>query len=240
MNRKTSLRVYERMPVGWIIDRRMLTHFSIKSLFSFPALKIYLFLICSDSPTYDEIENYTFVARGEIKPALDLLEYKELITVRRCGNRNFYQINNSSRGTRFAKVPKRIFDDSLLQFLTLKRSTVQQNRRRQTALDALKLYCLFLAFRKNEDNRARIGYDKIIEYTSIQRKNIKRSISLLIEIGFINSENTYFVPRAGIFGAQYVPGHNTYFINYLEPYRPIEGWFFTPLDTRHHNEDPSE
>jgi len=219
------------MPSPWIKDYNGLMSFRISSQHSFSALKIYLFLLCDKFPTYDDIENNTFVARGEIKSSLNLLQKEKLITVTRSCAGNVYRILGNVE-SRFAQVPTAIFNYSLLQYFTLKHSVIQQNQRRQTALDALKLYYLFLAIRNNRDNRARIGYDKIVEYTGIQRKNIRRSISLLIEIGLINCENSYYIPDKEAIEKEYIPGSNTYFINYLEQYKPIDGWAPCVLDTK--------
>lgn len=231
MYRQVCLRAYGRMPRRWIKDQRGLKYFKISYQYSFSALKIYLFLVCYEFPTYDDIENNTFVARVEIKPSLILLQEAKLITVTRDITGNIYSILGGVESW-FAQVPTAIFNNSLLQHFTLKHSIIQQDQRRQTAIDALKLYYLFLAIRNDSDNRAMIGYDKIVDYTGIQRKNIRRSISLLIEIGLINCENSYYIADKKAIKKEYIPGSNRYFINYLEPYQPIEGWAPCVLDTK--------
>ena len=53
--------------------------------------------------------------------------------------------------------------------------------RSRAELDALKLFFLFVGRRGSDTNAANISYDKIEQYTAIERGRIRTGISLLIE-----------------------------------------------------------
>jgi hypothetical protein len=82
--------------------------------------------------------------------------------------------------------------------------------RRRAELDALKLYYLFIAFRDNATNETFISYDKIAEYTGVERGNIKRGQSLLVTHDLVNVD--YARSNASEFGVK-----NSYRLVGLEP-----------------------
>ncbi len=225
------------MPSYWITSEQKLREFNARNnprphFPAYHALKIYLCLIYFNAriirendddiainyclPTYTELEEKSFTARGDIKSALNFLRDRGLINYSRRGHRNYYQIlGDKKRG--WAKVPDLIFDNKSLQLLALRPSSVEQTRRFYISLDALKIYFLFLAFRQQIDNRARgIHYHYITNHTGVQRNNIKQAISLLAEADLITSENSY-VPDLEAEG-EYQVGTNVYFINHLRQY----------------------
>ena len=57
-------------------------------------------------------------------------------------------------------------------------------------LHALKLYFLFARRRSNDTNMAHLSYDKIEEYSGIERHRIKPAISVLLNAGLIHVERT--------------------------------------------------
>ena len=61
--------------------------------------------------------------------------------------------------------------------------------RNQAELDALKIFMLLIAFRNGKTGFARIGYEKIEEYTGTPGRRIKRAKSLLIAHDLIYVES---------------------------------------------------
>lgn len=61
--------------------------------------------------------------------------------------------------------------------------------RNQAELDALKIFMLLIAFRNNKTGFARIGYEKIEEYSGVPGRRIKRAKSLLIAHDLIYVES---------------------------------------------------
>jgi hypothetical protein len=84
----------------------------------------------------------------------------------------------------WAKFPaKRMYNSSgrIAAFQTFRlRSRVE--------LDALKLFFLFVGRRGRDTNAANISYDKIEDYSGIERGRIRAGISLLIENLMIQTE----------------------------------------------------
>lgn len=60
--------------------------------------------------------------------------------------------------------------------------------RKQTELDALKLYLLMIAMRSSKTGFAHIGYPKMVEYSGIATNRIKRAKSHLISSELIHVE----------------------------------------------------
>jgi hypothetical protein len=61
--------------------------------------------------------------------------------------------------------------------------------RKESELNALKLYFLFVARRSRETNMANISYSGIEEYTGIERAKIKSAQSLLAALSLIYVEH---------------------------------------------------
>jgi hypothetical protein len=84
------------------------------------------------------------------------------------------------------------------------------NLRTMTELHALKLYYLFARRRSNNTNMAHLSYDKIEEYSGVDRGRIRRAISFLAAIGLVHLEH---VPRINDRGTA-----NAYRLAFLNPY----------------------
>ena len=83
---------------------------------------------------------------------------------------------------------------------------------RQVAeLDALKLLFLMVARRNRSTNIANIGYDKIVQYTEINRRRIKTAISLLAAHSLVHVERIpSMVSADGVSNAYRIVGIDPY------------------------------
>ena len=61
--------------------------------------------------------------------------------------------------------------------------------RRVAELNALKLFFLFVARRGRDTNVANISYEKIQEYTGVERARIKTAISVLASLSLVYVEH---------------------------------------------------
>lgn len=189
------------MPISGIQDKtspilakfRWLTHKSDATA----ALMVYIALILkinsrplteddviSTRITYSELEDLTSISRAKISEALKLLETFEVLRCVRQKSGNTYQIDAKKKG--WAKVPRKL----LLNDSEVCKPFKLFNLRSKHELNALKLYLLFLAFRNNEDDKAKIGYDKISEYTGVLREDITKAISHLVNLELISARNS--------------------------------------------------
>jgi hypothetical protein len=123
--------------------------------------------------TYSDLCDATALSRAKLSNGLDILSRIGLIE-RSPDGRSTHRLANYGPGHRWAKLPAKsmygagtiaAFSDFAL--------------RRRTELDALKLFLLFVARRGNDTNRANISYDKIVDYSGVERPRIKSAISLL-------------------------------------------------------------
>jgi hypothetical protein len=84
--------------------------------------------------------------------------------------------------------------------------------RRDTELNALKLYFSFVAMRNNALNAARFGYDKMREYTGIRQNKITAAVSFLTSLGLVYVETGSSSPGER-------PTAHAYRLVDLDPYR---------------------
>ena len=133
--------------------------------------------------TYNKLGEATGPSRAKVSGGLSVLETHGLIA-RDIERRSTYQLCNYDPERGWGKIPARglyASDDDIVAFRHF-------HLRRPAELDALKLYYLFAAFRDNATNQTYISYDKITEYTGIERGNIKRGQSLLVTHDLIQVE----------------------------------------------------
>jgi hypothetical protein len=155
--------------------------------------------------TYDALCSMTGLSRAKLSNGLDVLERIKVVE-RAPEGRSSYKLSNFNINGGWAMLPAgcmyslgRIiaFDDFFL--------------RNATELNALKLFFLFVSQRGRDTNMANIGYDKIEEYTAIDRSKIKAAISRLAAIPLVYVEQ---VPsrknELGIANAYRIVGLNPY------------------------------
>ena len=133
--------------------------------------------------TYDQLCTMTGLSRAKIADGLDVLE-KIGVIERAPKGRSTYKLAGYDPKAGWCKLPARrlyiagrvvAFDDFKL--------------RSATELHALKLYMLFAARRGADTNLANISYDKIHDYSGIDRNRIKAALSFLIASGLIHIEH---------------------------------------------------
>lgn len=135
--------------------------------------------------TYDQFEVAASLSRVKISEGIKVLESRELIS-RSTARRSRYRLCNYGRIEEggWAKFPaSRMYNGSgqIVPFQTFR-------LRSRAELDALKLFFLFVGRRGTDTNAANISYDKIEQYTGIERNRIRTGISLLIENLMIQTE----------------------------------------------------
>jgi hypothetical protein len=83
--------------------------------------------------------------------------------------------------------------------------------RKRTELNALKLYFLFAARRGRDTNIANISFDKIEEYASIERPDIKAAMSMLAALSLVYVEHRPILQNEhGIANAYRLAGFDSY------------------------------
>jgi DNA-binding transcriptional ArsR family regulator len=135
--------------------------------------------------TYDKLQHATGLSRAKISEGLRILEKLGVVT-RSPDRRSVYRLTGygpMSEGG-WAKFPvRRMYarDGQIIPFRDFKlRSRVE--------LNSLKLFYLLVARRGSDTNTANISYERMVEYTGIDRNHIKSGLSLLIENVMIQTE----------------------------------------------------
>lgn len=156
--------------------------------------------------TFTQLSDMASIGREKVARALDILAKRGLVE-RWTDGRSTYQVVGYDASAGWAKLPvKGLYQNGVV-------AAFQDFRlRRRGELDALKLYLLFAARRSNDTNLAKIGYDKIEEYTGVTRPHIRSALSVLgahslVQIERFNSE----VSDNGV--------ANAYRLSHLDSYR---------------------
>jgi hypothetical protein len=204
-----------RLPTSWIVDKTGLLNFrwrQDKGANNVAALMTLIVLAhhADDNGTgeliYDQICAATGLSRSKVSGGLAILAAERVI-VRKMTGRSTYRLEGYQRNRGWGKLPaKGLYDgDRVAAFDHF-------HLRRDTELNALKLYLLFVAMRNNALNAARIGYDKIREYTGIRQNKITAAISFLTSVGLVYVE-------AGRSRPGERPTAHAYRLVHLDPYR---------------------
>jgi len=155
--------------------------------------------------TYDARCYMTGLSRAKLSNGLDVLERIKVVE-RTPEGRSSYKLSNFNLNGGWAMLPAGCMYSSgkIVAFNDF-------HLRNATELNALKLFFLFVAQRGTDTNMANIGYDKIEDYTAIDRSKIKAAISRLAVIPLVYVEQ---VPskrnELGFANAYRIVGLNSY------------------------------
>jgi len=155
--------------------------------------------------TYDQLCMATGLSRAKLSKGLVILNSHNILTPEHL--RSTYQLVGYDKTRGWAKFPvKGMYSGATIAAFT------DFHLRHMTELDALKLFFLFVAHRDRESNFANIGYDKIEEYSGINRRRIKSGLSLLAALSLVYVEHVPSTTNPqGIANAYRIAG--------VEPYR---------------------
>ena len=184
-----------RMPSWWIhdnYDKSLLKAFDVRDKGgSIAALMLYIMLCARANQkatedfkvgtarvTYDDICNATGMSRAMVSTGIDKLTSFGLISPVSYRKQNIYELIGHDEAP-WAKLPKKHLyrgnkNGKIPVFIE------DFNLRSKNELNAIKLYCLLLAFRNNDTNTVHIGYESITEYSGIIGTEIRRAISFFI------------------------------------------------------------
>ena len=132
--------------------------------------------------TYDDLCKATDISRAKLSKGLCLLEDRGIIKRWQNGRSSFQLVGfDPKRG--WCKLPaSRLYEEKVVEAFR------HFYLRSKTELNALKLYLLFAARRDRLTNFAIISFDKISEYSGIQRNKIKAATSLLASLSLVYIE----------------------------------------------------
>lgn len=122
--------------------------------------------------TYDELCVLTGLSRAKLSKGLGILQTRGIVD--RDLGRSIFRLQNFNPAGGWAKLPcKALYSAGrIAAFDEFKLRNVAE-------LNALKLYLLFAARRGRDTNMANISFDKITEYTGVERPRIKAAQSVL-------------------------------------------------------------
>lgn len=211
---KKKLPTFVKLPTAWIGDGGLRTFTWKPNGSDHLAALMVLIVIAQHMDPDDGVARLTFtqlgdmasIGREKVSRALDILAARGLIE-RWSDGRSTYQVVGYDPSGGWAKLPvKGLYHNGVV-------SAFQEFRlRRRAELDAVKLYLLFAARRSNDTNMAKIGYDKIEDYTGIGRPFIRSALSVLGAHGLVQIERfDSVVSESGV--------ANAYRLSHLDSYR---------------------
>lgn len=157
--------------------------------------------------TYDDLCASTGLSRAKIANGLATLKRIRVIDDGPDGARSTYYLTNFAPNHHWAKFPAKSM------YTAAKRIAAYADfqLRRPVELDALKLFFLFIARRSRDTNLAKIGFEKIEQYTTIKRNRIKPAVSFLASLSLVYVEHIPSSTNAkGIANAYRIVGLDTY------------------------------
>ena len=199
------MKEWVRMPSYWIRDKTKFPLVEMKwqganKADQIAALMLYIVLvhhandeIAKDLPdvglckiTYSELSDITGLSRSKISGGLNILYDLGVVSKFGSGRNNIYKIKNYGSHSGWAKLPaKGLYSKDYQKIHAFHRF----NLRLKNELNAMKIYLLIIALRDNSTNYAKIGYNRINEYTGIPRNNIRTALSLLVNLGLIHVDS---------------------------------------------------
>lgn len=187
-----ALRDWVRLPTGWIMSDG-LTEFRWNAAEGSDNVAALMALIAiahhaddetvSANVTYDKLAEATTLSRAKLSAGLKVLEARGIIT-RKADGRSSFTLAGYDPTRNWAKVPARRLYTAGGRISFFKELSL----RKAVELHALKIYLLFLAMRDRKTNMALISYDRIGDYTSVDRSRITSAISLLAANSLIRIE----------------------------------------------------
>lgn len=181
------------MPSGWIL-RRGLKKFDWRNggegANHLAALMAYAaFLHTADEETgvtrltYDDICERTGLSRPKLSSGLQILKVNAVIESVPDALQSTYRLSAFDPAEGWAKFPgKCLYSGGRIVAFD------EFRLRKRVELEALKLFYLFIAQRDRATNTANLSYDKIEEYTGINRTRIKSALSFLASLSLIYTE----------------------------------------------------
>jgi len=132
--------------------------------------------------TYDVLCDVTSLSRSKLSNGLDILERIKVVE-RMPEGRSTYKLASYNPQLGWAKLPfKSMYSGGKITAFE------DFSLRRSSELDAMKLFFLFVARRDRNTNVANLSYDKISEYSGVERTKIKTAISLLAALSLVYTE----------------------------------------------------
>ena len=131
--------------------------------------------------SYDAIAVLTNISRSSIAKGLTLLQKVGVLHVEKQGTSNVYELIGADEDGGWCMLPETYLLSGRKHLKRL--AFAQEHARMKTALNAMKLYLLLLAFRENSTSIANISYEKIQRYAGIRKEEIRAAISLLLVNG---------------------------------------------------------
>lgn len=156
--------------------------------------------------SYTDLETMTGASRAVVVRGVSRLQQMGLIDVDKSSNTNTYTLKDYDvEGASWVKLPKRYLlqphDRTLLANLAT---------RQRVTLHSLKLYLILLSVQDGKRKSSLISYDKIVNYTGMNRRFIATAISNLVAhdlihvrkgdvdpSGHINPPNEYIIRGFG-------------------------------------------
>jgi hypothetical protein len=132
--------------------------------------------------TYDDLCRVACLSRAKLSNGLDVLERLDVVKRAPKGRSTFKLVNFDWAGGWAMLSARSLYSSSRIAvFEDFKLRSVAE-------LNALKLFFLFVAMRNRRTNMAHISYDKISDYSGVERTRIKTAISLLASLSLVHVE----------------------------------------------------
>jgi predicted transcriptional regulator len=136
--------------------------------------------------TYTQLSDITGLSRAKVAGGLRVLLEIGVIESVGLGRNNVYKIKDFENRSGWAKLPaKGLYSKDFSKIEAFQTFHL----RSKNELNALKIYLAVVALRTDSTNYAKVGYEKLSDYTGIHRNELKSAISLLINLGLLQVDS---------------------------------------------------
>jgi hypothetical protein len=159
--------------------------------------------------SYDKLCELTCISRTKVSRGLKVLVHLNFITINSRVKPNIFTVIGLQGGKRWAKLPAKGLYNNNLSYV---RPFNSFKLRSKVELNALKIYLVLIAFRDNSTGSTNIGYDRLVDYSAVQRNDIKSALSLLVanELIQVDSKSTDLNAYSSC---------NVYWLKHIESYK---------------------
>ncbi len=159
--------------------------------------------------SYDKLCELTRISRAKVSAGLKVLVQMNMITINNGVKPSILTVIGVQSGKQWAKLPAKGLYNRDLSFV---RAFDSFKLRSKVELNALKIYLVLVTFRDVLSGSTKIGYDKLVEYSAVQRNDIKSALSFLVinDLIQVDSKSTDLNAYSSC---------NIYWLKHIEPYK---------------------
>lgn len=116
-----------------------------------------------------DLEDLTGLSRPKVMAGLKHLVEIKIVNIDKTAHVNEYELTEAPKDVNWGKIP----------YERIRKHLREIPNRGATPMTALKIYFVLISIRRNDNESVAIGYDTLVEYTGVQRSQIRSALDIL-------------------------------------------------------------